>query len=318
MNNRRENTVDRLKAMQTFVRIVEANSFSKAAETLNLPRASLTATMQNLEAYLGTRLLHRTTRRISLTPDGAKYYDTCLRILGEIDDAENTFRAQAVNGPSGKLRLDLPGALGRNMVLPRLGSFMALYPGIELVLSLGDRVVDLTSQGVDCALRVGDLQDSSLVGRQLGVMQFASCAAPSYLQRHGTPASLDDLERHVTVVHLSGRTGRALDLDFVVDGQVVPVKMKGRIAVDDADAYVSCGLQGLGLIQAARYQVTAHLASGALVEVLPQWHPAAMPVSLLYPQGRTSAPRVRAFIAWMSEVFRQHPDFQDPGAISAR
>jgi LysR family transcriptional regulator for bpeEF and oprC len=201
--------------------------------------------------------------------------------------------------------------------LPQLGRFMALYPEIELVLSLGDRLVDLTSQGVDCALRVGDLQDSSLVGRQLGLMQFASCAARSYLQRHGAPTSLDDLERHVTVMHLSGRTGRALDLDFVVNGQVVPVKMKGRIAVDDADAYVTCGLQGLGLIQAARYQVAAHLASGALVEVLPQWHPAAMPVSLLYPRGRSSAPRVRAFIAWISELFRQHPDFQDPSTILA-
>jgi len=303
--------------MQTFVRIVEANSFSKAAETLNLPRASLTAAMQNLEAYLGTRLLHRTTRRISLTPDGAVYYETCLRILGEIDDAENVFRSQAANGPSGKLRLDLPGALGRNLVLPQLGRFMALYPGIELVLSLGDRLVDLTSQGVDCALRVGELRDSSLIGRQLGQMQFTSCAAPSYLQRHGTPASLHDLERHVSVIHLSGRNGRALDLDFVVDGQVVPVRMKGRIAVDDADAYVSCGLQGLGLIQAARYQVAAHLTSGALVEVLPQWRPAAMPVSLLYPQGRSSTPRVRAFIAWISEVFRQNADFQDGAAAGA-
>jgi LysR family transcriptional regulator for bpeEF and oprC len=317
MNNQRGNTVDRLKAMQTFVRIVEANSFSKAAESLNLPRASLTATMQNLEAYLGTRLLHRTTRRISLTPDGAGYYETCLRILGEIDDAENVFRAQAANDPSGKLRLDLPGALGRNLVLPQLGRFMALYPGIELILSLGDRLVDLAGQGVDCALRVGDLRDSALVGRQVGSMQFATCAAPSYLQRHGTPAVLDDLERHVTVVHLSGRTGRALDLDFVVDGQIVPVRMKGRIAVDDADAYVSCGLQGLGLIQAARYQVATHLASGALVEVLPQWPPAAMPVSLLYPQGRSSAPRMRVFIAWIGDLFRQHPDFQD-AATSAR
>ncbi|WP_234484153.1 LysR family transcriptional regulator [Noviherbaspirillum pedocola] len=297
--------------MQTFVRIVEANSFSKAAETMNLPRASLTATMQNLEAYLGTRLLHRTTRRISLTPDGAGYYETCLRILGEIDEAENAFRAQAAHDPSGKLRLDLPGALGRNLVLPQLGRFMALYPRIELVLSLGDRLVDLTRQGVDCAVRVGSLQDSSLVGRQIGSMQFATCAAPSYLQRHGTPVGLDDLERHVAVVHLSGRTGRGLDMDFVVDGKVVPVKMNGRIAVDDADAYVSCGLQGLGLIQAARYQVAAHLASGALAEVLPQWRPAAMPVSLIYPQGRSSAPRVRAFIAWISEVFHQHPDFQD-------
>ena len=303
--------MDRLKAMQTFVRIVEANSFSKAAETLNLPRASLTATMQNLEAYLGTQLLHRTTRRISLTPDGAEYFDTCLRILGEIDEAENAFRVQAAQGPSGKLRLDFPGALGRNVVLPQIGDFVAQHPKIDLVLSMSDRLIDLTGQGVDCALRVGALQDSSLVGRQIGAMQFVSCAAPSYLQRHGTPDNLADLERHLTVVHLSGRTGRAIDPDFLVDGELVTVRMKGQVAVDDADAYVACGLQGLGLIQAARYQLAAHLASGALVEVLPAWRPAAMPVSLLYPHGRSSAPKVRAFITWITEVFSRHPDFRD-------
>lgn len=303
--------MDRLKAMQTFVRIVEASSFSKAAETLSLPRASVTATMQNLEAYLGTRLLHRTTRRIALTVDGEAYFDECLRILGAIDEAENAFRGQAAEGPSGKLRLDLPGALGRNVVLPRIGQFIALYPKIELVLSTGDRLIDLTREGVDCALRVGALQDSSLVGRQLGLMQFVTCAAPSYLDVHGSPRSIEDLDRHSTVVHLSGRTGRALDFDFVVDGRVVTVRMKGPVAVDDADAYVTCGLQGLGLIQAARYQLAAHLASGALVEVLPQWRPAAMPVSLLYPHGRSSAPKVRAFITWLADLFGQHPDFGD-------
>ena len=303
--------MDRLKAMQTFVRIVEASSFSKAAETLSLPRASVTATMQNLEAYLGTRLLHRTTRRIALTVDGEAYFDECLRILGAIDEAENAFRGQAAQSPSGKLRLDLPGALGRNVVLPRIGQFIALYPKIELVLSTGDRLIDLTREGVDCALRVGALQDSSLVGRQLGLMQFVTCAAPSYLDAHGSPGSIEDLDRHSTVVHLSGRTGRALDLDFVVDGRVVTVRMKGPVAVDDADAYVTCGLQGLGLIQAARYQLAAHLASGALVEVLPQWRPAAMPVSLLYPHGRSSAPKVRAFITWLADLFGQHPDFRD-------
>lgn len=303
--------MDRLKAMQTFVRIVEASSFSKAAETLSLPRASVTATMQNLEAYLGTRLLHRTTRRIALTVDGEAYFEECLRILGAIDEAENAFRGQAAQEPGGKLRLDLPGALGRNVVLPRIGQFIALYPKIELVLSTGDRLIDLTREGVDCALRVGALQDSSLVGRQLGLMHFVTCAAPSYLDVHGSPRSIEDLDRHSTVVHLSGRTGRALDLDFVVDGRVVTARMKGPVAVDDADAYVTCGLQGLGLIQAARYQLAAHLASGALVEVLPQWRPAAMPVSLLYPHGRSSAPKVRAFITWLADLFGQHPDFGD-------
>lgn len=303
--------MDRLKAMQTFVRIVQANSFSKAAETMNLPRASLTTTLQNLEAYLGTRLLQRTTRRISMTPEGEDYFQKCLDILGQIDEAEEAFRAQTTRIPSGRLRVDLPGAVGRHVVVPSLSRFMDLYPQIELVVSLSDRLVDLTREGIDCALRVGALQDSSLVGRQIGSMQFVNCASPAYLQRHGVPLRMEDLERHQAVVHFSGRTGRAFDWDFLDEGKAVTVRTKGAISVDDADAYVLCGLQGMGLIQAARYQVGSHLASGALVEVLTEFRPVPMPVSLLYPHGRASALKVGAFIGWLAGIFGEHPDFQD-------
>ena len=298
--------MDRIKAMQTFVRIVEAHSFSRAAESLNLPRASLTATMQNLEAYLGRTLLQRTTRSLSLTSDGADYYERCLEILAALDAAEAPFRTDGAP-PQGRLRIELPGALGRNVVMPRLGEFHSSYPEVELVVGLSDRLADLHRDGIDCALRVGALEDSALIGRQVGSMRFVTCAAPAYLARHGRPETLADLDGHVTVVHFSGRTGRPFDWDFEVDGEVRRFAMEGPVAVNDADAYVCAGLQGLGLIQAASYQVERHVQSGALVPLLAGFPCAAMPVSLVYPKGQMAAPKLRVFAAWIEALFAAHP-----------
>jgi LysR family transcriptional regulator, regulator for bpeEF and oprC len=299
--------MDKIRAMQTFVRIVEANSFTKAAETLDLPRASLTATLQNLEAFLGTQLLQRTTRRLSLTPDGAQYYKQCIEILNAVETAELSFRGPDAKRPKGTLRVDLPGTLGRNLVLPRIAEFCTAYPEVNLNLSLTDRLVDIMQEGIDCTVRVGHLQDSSMVGRQIGTMRFVICAGPSYLERHGTPRTIQDLQSHHSVVHLSGRTGRAFDWELVVDGKPVKVDLGGPIAVNDADANIACALQGLGLAQAAVYQVRKHLESGALVQVLPDTPPTAMPISLLYPQGRMAAPKLSVFADWLRTLFDGDP-----------
>lgn len=302
--------MDRLKAMQTFVRIVEANSFTKAAETLDLPRAALTATIQKLEAFLGTQLLQRTTRRLSLTPDGADYYRKCQEILQAVDDAESTYRGQGAGQPRGKLRVEMPGTFGRNVVMSQIGEFCRSYPDVDLVVSLSDRVRDLIEEGADCALRVGALQDSAMIGRPLGSMRFLTCAAPAYLQQHGVPQVWSDLREHRCVSHFSGRTGRPFDWDFIVDGSVVTTEVRSAIAVNDAEASVNCVLQGMGLAQVARYQVRSHLASGALVEVLAATPPTPMPVSLLYPQGRMSSPRLRVFAEWLGQLLRRDPDLQ--------
>lgn len=305
--------MDRLKAMQVFVRIVEANSYTKAAETLDLPRAALTATINKLEAFLGTRLLQRTTRRLSLTPDGADYFKKCLEILQAVDDAEGAFRGQSAARPRGRLRVELPGAVGRNLVMPHIGAFCRDYPEIDLVVSMSEEVKDLTREGLDCSLRVGQLQDSTMIGRRLGSMAFLTCAAPAYLAAHGVPGTLDELRAHRGVAHFSGRTGRPFDWDFVVAGALQTMAVRGAIAVNDPDAYILCALQGMGVIQAARYQVRQHLASGALVEVLADTPPAPMPISLLYPQGRMASPRLAAFAAWLAGVIdadadlRRHP-----------
>ena len=302
--------MDKIKAMQTFVRIVEANSFTKAANTLNLPRASLTATMQNLESFLGRQLLQRTTRRLSLTPDGAQYYAQCVAILGAIDEAESSFRGVDADRPKGKLRIDLPAAVGRNLILPQIGAFHAAWPEVELAISSTDRLVDLIQEGIDCVLRVGQLQDSAMVARQIGTMRFVTCASPAYLARYGVPQGLDDLQGHRSVVHFSGRTGRPFDWEFLVDGAIRKVAISGPVAVSDADANLSCALQGLGLSQASTYQVRRHVADGSLVEVLKDTPPTSMPVSLLYPQGRMAAPKLRVFAAWLGELFEANEDLR--------
>jgi LysR family transcriptional regulator for bpeEF and oprC len=302
--------MDRLKAMQVFVRIVEANSYTKAAETLDLPRAALTATIKKLEAFLGTQLLLRTTRRLSLTPDGADYFRKCLEILQAVEDAEGAYRGQQGSKPRGKLRVEVPGAVGRNAVIPHIAGFCRAYPDIDLVVSLNERVRDMRQEGMDCSVRVGELQDSSMIGRRLGNMTFLTCAAPAYLAEHGTPRTLDDLRAHRGVMHFSGRTGRPFEWDFMSGGSVSIVEVRGAIAVTDPDAYISCALQGMGLIQAARYQVRHHLASGALVEVLHDMPPTPMPISLLYPQGRMASPRLGVFAAWLAGVFHDDPDLR--------
>ncbi len=294
--------MDRFQAMQVFTRVVDANSFTRAADSLGLPRTTVTTTIQNLESLLQVRLLNRTTRRLSLTPDGAAYYERCVRILAEVDETEASFRSVA-GGPKGRLRIDVPASIGRLILIPRLCEFYTRYPDIELVIGMSDRPVDMVQEAVDCVIRVGELQDSTLVARRIGSFQFVTCAAPNYLDRHGEPRTIEDLQDHRAVHYFSSRTGRTIDWDFVVDGFITEVKVKGVVSVNDAEAYVACGLQGFGLIQAARFMVLPYLESGELREVLPQWTSSPMPISVVYLHNRHLSPKVRAFVDWVAELF---------------
>ncbi|ANB76630.1 LysR family transcriptional regulator [Paraburkholderia phytofirmans] len=308
--------MDRLQAMQVFTRVVDTNSFTRAAETLDLPRASVTTIIQNLEAFLGTRLMHRTTRRLSLTPDGAAYYERCVRILADVEETEASFQS-GNKKPHGKLRIDMPGSIGRLLVIPSLCEFHTRYPDIDLQLGLTDRPVDLLQEGVDCVVRVGALQDSSLVARRIGLFEGVTCAAPGYIERAGMPASLDDLDNHKAVNYFSSRTGRTIDWAFMVDGKEIEVKMKGIVSVNDADAYVTCGLEGFGLIQPALFMVLPHLRSGQLVEVLPELKPLPMPISAVYPHSRHLSPKVRVFVDWIAELFDRCPLLSGRGGLDA-
>jgi LysR family transcriptional regulator for bpeEF and oprC len=299
-----EKLLDRFQAMQVFTRVVDANSFTQAADSLGLPRATVSTTIQGLERMLKVRLLNRTTRRLSLTPDGASYYERCIRILADLEDAEASFRDIA-QGPQGRLRIDTPPSIGRLILIPALCEFHSRYPDIELAIGMSDRPVDMVQEAVDCVIRVGELQDSSMVAKRIGTFESITCAAPSYLERYGEPRTIEQLKEHRAVHYFSGRTGRNMDWSFTIDGKPTAVAVPGSVAVNDAEAYVSCGVNGFGIIQPARYMVAPHLESGALREVLSDWTPSPMPISVVYQHNRHLSPKVRVFVDWVSELFQR-------------
>lgn len=309
--------MDVLQAMRVFARVVETKSFTRAAETLDMPRARMTVIVQGLEAHLKTRLLQRTTRSLNLTPDGAAYYERCVRVLADIDEIESSMLNED-HAIKGKLRVDMPGALGRNIVIPALEDFNEKYPNIDLMLGLGDKPVDLIQDGIDCVVRIGTLQDSSLVARRVGVYQGVTVASPKYLKKAGTPNTLEDLMNHRAVNYYWGRTARVMPLSFNVDGETVEVKVPGAISVNDTEAYLNSALHGLGIAQGARFLALPHLESGALIEVLTQWKPVPLPISVVYPHNRHLSATVRAFVEWIAELFRTSPLLATPVDANAR
>jgi len=301
--------MDKFHAMHVFTRVVDTNSFSRAADTLGVPRGSVTRVIQELEAFLRVRLLNRTTRSLSVTSEGAAYYEKCVRILGEVDAAEAEFAA-ITRAPRGKLRVDMSGTLGKLIVVPALNEFHTRYPDIDLTLGFGDRLVDLIQEGIDCVIRIGELNDSTMIARRLGVFQLVTAASPVYLEQYGKPADLDALQDHLAVNYFSTRTGRMVNLNFQVEGKAVNVRTRSRLSANDGDAHLQCGVMGLGLIQVPRVIAQPFLDSGALVEVLPGFRPAPLPISAVYPQNKHLSPQVRAFVDWTAELFARCPAVQ--------
>lgn len=308
--------MDRFDTLQLFVRIVEQGSFTKGASMLDIPRATATYAIKELEARLSTRLLERTTRHVRPTLDGQAFYERCVRILAEIDDAESAFSQQSAN-PRGVLRLDLHGTHATRIVLPRIDEFRARYPHIELVVSSGDRLVDLVREGVDAVIRAGHPRDSSLIARPVAVMPQIVCASPAYLARAGTPKKPDDLAAHEAVGFFSSTSQSSYAIELVVERKVVEFKLRNWISVSDAENYVVCALRGAGLIQLPRFHVEDELADGRLVEVLKDWESPGLPMNILYPQHRQLAPRVRVFIEWASRLYAEKFEAGD-GTRNAR
>jgi LysR family transcriptional regulator, regulator for bpeEF and oprC len=292
--------MDKLQAMTTFVRVVEARSFSKAAETLSMPRSTVTTIVKSLEAYLRTPLLRRSTRSLSLTEAGERYFTSCQAILAEVANAESQLSATTA-APRGRVRVDMPGVIGRSIVLPRLHEFETRYPEIELVLGLSDRPSDLIYEGIDCAIRTGALLDSTLIARRLGRLTWLTCASPRYLKRYGEPDSVAALGAHHVINYISNASGRPFEWRFSVDGKDVAMTMRSRFSVNETEAYVQCGLEGLGLIQLSEFAVSPYLRSGRLKEVLAQARCAPVPVSIVYPRGRVTV-AIRAFVDWIAEI----------------
>ena len=298
--------MNRLEAMQIYVRVAEQASFTRTAESLGLPKASVSNAVQQLEAALGTRLLHRTTRKVRMTQDGQAYYERCKDLLADLDELNSLFQRneQALRG---RIRVDMSSGMARKHVLPQLPQFLAAHPQIEIELSSTDRYVDLVREGFDCVVRAGSLSDSSLVARPLGRYTCISCASPDYLARHGTPRTPADLAGHRLIHYVSTLGARSSGFELP-DGQggYTSVDMEGAVTVNSSEAYEAACLAGIGLIQVPESGVREHLAAGRLVEVLPRLRPEPMPLSLLYAHRRHLPRRVRAFMDWMAEILRPH------------
>lgn len=293
--------MDRFNAMRVFTRIVELGGFAKAADSLQLPRASVTILIKQLEAHLGVQLLQRTTRHVSPTLDGAAYYQRCVQLLTDLEETEAVFSTRRQN-PRGTLSIDMPSGIGSLIVIPALPTFTALYPQIELEIGLNDRPVDLIREGVDCVLRGGPALDESLVARPLAMMEQLTLASPAYLERRGTPTCLEQLAGHQMVEYVSSASGKRFGLEFLLGSELHPINLPNVVAVNSSAGYFAACEAGYGLIQAPRYHALRQLAEGTLVQVLPDVAVPKMALTALYPPHRQLSQRVRVFVDWLVQL----------------
>ena len=295
-----------IQAMQIYVRVAELASFTQTAESMGLPKASISTAIQQLEAELGTRLLHRTTRRVQMTQDGQVFYERCKDLLADTEELLGLFRDdQAVL--KGRLRVDMPSAVARDVVLPRLPEFMQTHPALEIELSSTDRRVDLVREGFDCVLRVGVLGDSSHIARTLGDYRMVNCASPAYISSFGLPEYPGDLAGHRLIHYVSTFGTRDSGFEYVdpeSPGSVKYIAMPGALTVNNSDAYYGACLAGLGMIQVPDAGVRAALDNGQLIELMPQYRAAPMPVSLVYANRRHQPRRVQVFMNWLEAIIR--------------
>lgn len=294
--------MDKLLRMQLFVRVVERGSFLAAAADLGLARSTATQAIKALEADVGARLLERTTRHVAITLDGSAFYQRCLSILADVDEAEAIFRDAK---PQGVLRIDAHPVLTQTFLLPHLKSFLERYPLLDVQFGQGDRFVDLVREGVDCVIRAGEVTDSSLIMRRLGFIREMTCASPGYIDAHGMPETLDALQGHQAVGFISSRTGQIMPLEFSVGEETRYVTLPARVTANHSDTVMDLARRGFGLMQAPRYHLQRHVADGTLQEVLSDFPPPPTPLSILYPQNRQLSPRVRVFIDWAARIFAE-------------
>jgi LysR family transcriptional regulator, regulator for bpeEF and oprC len=309
--------MDKLQAMQIFVRVVETGGVTRAADSLGVPKATATTLIQKLEATLGVRLLNRTTRRVSVTPDGAAYYDRCLAILALVRDTEESLGQQHAT-PRGRLRVDVPTLMARSVFVPALPRFFARYPDIELALASSERRADLIEEGIDCAVWSGEIEESNFVARRVGFLYFATCAAPAYLAEYGKPEHPNDLVRHRCINHFSPRTGKVSDWVFSKGGVRVQMSLQGNIALEDENSYVAAAEAGLGIAQIPAFVLKESMERGSLDLVLGDWFPEPSPLYVVYPQFRHLSGRIRVFVDWVAQMLGDHDGIQLRSTLSRK
>jgi LysR family transcriptional regulator for bpeEF and oprC len=296
--------MDQITAMRVFARVVESGTFARAADQMQMPRPSVTKLVQQLETHLKIKLLQRTTRRVTVTPEGAAYYERTAPLLAQLAEIESDLSREQAH-PRGCVRVDIGSVVANLIVLPKLPAFYERYPGVQLALGVSDRPVDLVGEAVDCVIRAGTMDDQSLVARRIGTMAFTTVASPAYLRRHGVPKTPQELQggRHVMASYFSARTGRIVAAPYVRGGQRIEVTGQGLISVNESTAHLNAALHGLGVVQTFGPVVQPHIESGALIEVLSDWAPPPMPFYVAYPTNRNLSAKVRVFVDWVVELF---------------
>jgi DNA-binding transcriptional LysR family regulator len=295
--------MDQLAAMRAFIRVVETGTFTRAADLLDMPKPTVTKLIQQLEGHLRAKLLNRTTRRVTVTMDGAAYYERALRLLSELDELDASLTlAQA--RPSGRLRVDCSSALATSVIIPVLYEFHARYPEIQLDLGLSDRPADLLAENLDCAVRAGEITDQSLIARRIGEMQLITCAAPDYLARFGTPLHPRDIEEgHQVVAYRPALGGRTLPQIYQNHAETFEITGRYMISLNDGMGYLAAGLAGHGILQLPTFMAREPIAEGRLIPVLLDWCTAPKPLHIVYPPNRHLSNKVRVFVDWLAELF---------------
>lgn len=306
--------MNKLQAMEAFVQVVDAGSFTRAADNMQRPKATVSTQILALEQALAIKLLHRTTRQISVTAEGAAYYAHCQRILEDVRASEESL-SHTRRSPSGRLRVDALSGLASAILIPAIPDFLRRYPDIELELGCSDRPADLIEESIDCAVRGGILEDSSLIARRVATLRFVTCAAPSYLAQHGQPTHPNDLQQHRCVNYFSSRTGKIADWDFARGRERIRVSMPRSISVNDSNAYVSAGLSGVGIVRMSTMMAGPMIARGQFTVLLPEWNAMPVPIHVVYPQNRHLSAKVRVFTDWVAELLRDHPHLRMPKAL---
>lgn len=300
--------MDTLHQYRIFLQVAEMGSFIKAAHALDVPRASVSAAVQQLESVVGTRLLHRTTRQVCLTADGAQLLERVRALLADADDIEQLFQTRQ-RQVVGRLVIDVPSRIARRLIAPALPALLRRYPKLQLTLGSTDRAIDLVQEGVDCAIRVGSLDDSRIVARPLGHLALINCASPAYLHDRGMPGHPSELPaNHWAVGYASSSNGREIAWEYQQDGRELELPVPSRVLVNNAESYIACCRAGLGLIQIPRFDVQYLLDSGELIEVMPAHRAAAMEISLLYSHRRQRSRRLAVFAEWFEGLIRPHLD----------
>jgi len=292
-----------LRTLAIFVKVAERRSFVRAAADLGITQSGVSNAIKRLEDQVGTLLLVRTTRRVSLTEDGAAFFERCRQALAAIDEAERVLKRAQIK-PTGTLRIDVPVAFGRIKLVPLLRAFQDAYPDVRLRLTFTDRYIDLIEEGVDVAVRFGALQDSSLIARRLTTTQFNAAAAPAYLAKHGKPRTPEDLIKHNCLAFASRDTRQTRHWRFTVEGKEITVEPRGTMSFSDGAALCEAAIDGCGIAQLHNYYLDTAFTRGTLVPILPGFKPAADPISLVYPQTRHLTPNVRAFVDFMAARFK--------------